>query len=264
MSGLPPFELLRPHDLDEALRAISADHVPFAGGTELLLAMKAGLFRPRALVDLKRLAQLTAVASTHDRLSIGGAATHRSVRLSEEASSLPILGDVLRNVGNPRVRAAGTLGGNLCFAEPKSDVTTLLVAMEATVELRTVDSVRQVPVSDFIVGPYTTVRHENELLTSIDIPLVERQIVYEKFQTMERPTVGVAVAEEADGSRRVVVGAVGIRPEVFPIGPGGAIDSMEIASQMEVIPDLTGGERYKRHVTSRTIEAALRNLGARS
>lgn len=264
MSHLPPFELLRPHDLNEALGAISADHVPYAGGTELLLAMKAGLFRPSALVDLKRLSQLTAVESRHDRLSIGGAATHRSVCLSEEASSLPILGEVLQRVGNPRVRAAGTLGGNLCFAEPKSDVTTLLVAMDATVELRTTDSVRHVPVSEFIVGPYTTVRNEDELLTSIEIPLVERRIVYEKFQTMERPTAGVAVVEKPDRSRRIVIGAVGVRPEVFTIGPGEAIDSTEIASQIEVIPDLTGCERYKRHVTSKTIDAAVRSLGARS
>ncbi|MDH3250375.1 MAG: FAD binding domain-containing protein, partial [Acidimicrobiia bacterium] len=118
---LPPFEHLRPGSLEAALDTISETAAPYAGGTELLLAMKAGLLRPDTLVDVKRIDRLTRVETAGDQMSIGAAVTHREA-LSDPAVRrlLPVLAEVLGRVGNPRVRAVGTLGGNLCFAEPKS------------------------------------------------------------------------------------------------------------------------------------------------
>ncbi len=264
MSVLPPFDLVRPHDLESALEAISSDYRPYAGGTELLLAMRAGLIRPAALVDLKQISNIRVVTIHDDILTIGGAATHRTVARSPEArSSLPVLSDVLERVGNVRVRSVGTIGGNLCFAEPKSDVAAVLTALEADVELTSTGSKRRVKVADFVLGPYTADLEDDELLTTVSIPLVAgRKVVYDKFQTMERPTVGVAAVEEPEGSRRVVVGAVGGRPETFEVPADGSPE--EIASRVEVIPDLTGGERYKRHIVAVMVTKALRRLGGTS
>lgn len=261
MSVLPPFDLVRPVDLGGVLEALSADHVPYAGGTELLLAMRAGLLRPSALVDIKRVPELSIVEERDGRVFIGGAATHHAVSKSAVVGGLlPSLGDVLNRVGNPRVRSVGTLGGNLCFGEPKSDVATILIALGAEVEVRSVEGSRVLPVADFVVGPYTTVLEENEILISISVPVVPgRRVVYEKFQTMERPTVGVAAVAEPDGSRHVVVGAVGGRPEQFEV-EAGVTSGSDIAATLEVIPDLTGGERYKRHVASVVVARSLGRL----
>ena len=262
MSVLPAFDLVRPQDLTAALEAISDDYRPYAGGTELLLAMRAGLIRPTGLVDLKRIAELNAVTTLDSDLVIGGTATHRSVaRSSSIAQNLPVLSEVLRQVGNARVRAVGTLGGNLCFSEPKSDVATVLVALDAHVEVASSISVRTLGVADFVLGPYTTDLADNELLTRILVPLVSgRKIAFDKFQTMERPTVSVAAVEEPDGSRRVVVGAVGGQPEVFAVEED-APD--QIGSLVEVIPDLTGGEKYKHHIVDVVVRTALKRLGGR-
>src|SRR5690606_24067693 len=121
-------------------------------------------------------------------------ATHHAVSRSSVTNTvLPALADVLERVGNPRVRSAGTLGGNLCFAEPKSDVTTLLLALGADLELRSAASRRTVAMSEFLVGPYASARESDELLVSISVPIVaDRRVAYLKYQTMERPTVGVA------------------------------------------------------------------------
>jgi carbon-monoxide dehydrogenase medium subunit len=260
---LPSFSLHRPHTLEEALETISEEDLPYVGGTELLLAMRQGLLRPRSLVDLKRVAELDRVEVLSDAIAVGGAVTHR--RLAADpgtAEVLPVVREVLNQVGNPRVQAAGTLAGNLCFAEPKSDVIPLLVALGADVTLTSSDGQRTVDVGSFVVGPYTTVRQPDELLTRISIPVVsDRTCVYLKYQIMERPTVGVA-ATRSNGLTRVVVGAAGMDIVVVE-SDNGVIDSAEVAQRLDPIPDLTGSVEYKRHVTSVFVDRALMALAAK-
>ncbi len=261
MSVLPSFEHLRPADLHEALDAISFDDPVYAGGTELLLAMRSGLLRPSSLIDIKRIPELDRIGQEDDDVVIGGTVSHAAATADPVVlSAAPVLPKVLAHVGNPRVRAFGTLGGNLCFAEPKSDVATILISLSADVELASKNGRRRLPVEDFIIGPYTTARNEGEILVSILIPPTADPMVYEKFQTMERPTVGVAARLLEDGSLRVVVGAVGGAPEPFDFSSVHEVNSGHIADRVEVIPDLTGSERYKRHVTRVVLGRTLAQL----
>jgi aerobic carbon-monoxide dehydrogenase medium subunit len=262
VSVLPDFHHQRPRTVEEALNLISYEVPAYAGGTELLLAMRAGLLRPEGLVDLKRIDALRMIELTSEALSLGGSVTH-SEAISDHRTweAAPVLVQVLERVGNPRVRASGTLGGNLCFAEPKSDVATLLIALEADVELLGPTGSRTLPVVEFVIGPYTTVRSDDELLTFIHIPrLLDRPAVYDKYQTMERPTVGVAASLTRAGRCRLVIGAVGGTPEMFEGDTPGALDPSDIADSVDVVPDLTGSERYKRHIVKLYADKALRRL----
>lgn len=261
MSVLPAFDHQRPSHLEDALASISESASPYAGGTELLLAMKAGLLRPDTLVDLKRIDLLLRIQTDGDPISIGGAVTHRRALLDTGIrQKLPVLAQVLERVGNPRVRAVGTLGGNLCFAEPKSDVATMLIALGASVRLVSAQASREVPVEEFVVGAYTTTRADDEILAEILVPLDRSRAVYEKFQTMERPTVGVAGSIAPDGSVRLVVGAVGGSPHLVRAGSLAAVDVDAITAELDVIPDMTGSDRYKRHITRLYIQRALTSL----
>ena len=266
MSVLPEFRHHRPTSIGEALALVSFEAPVYAGGTELLLAMRAGLFRPDALVDLKRIQELQRIEEVDGWLEIGGTVTHQAVIDDSAAlAAVPALIEVLEKVGNPRVRAAGTVGGNLCFSEPKSDVATMLIALEGEVSLESSAGRRSVLVSDYVVGPYTTSREEDEILTSVRIPIRDpRPAAYVKYQTMERPTIGVAAAITSAERCRVVVGAIGGMPEIFEAGSPEELDVAGISSSVEVIPDLTGSERYKRHIVSVYVDQALRRLeGAR-
>jgi aerobic carbon-monoxide dehydrogenase medium subunit len=262
MSVLPPFGHSRPGDLSQALTLVGSDDVPYSGGTELLLAMRAGLFRPSSLVDLKRVPELQAIGIVDDVLRIGGGVTHRSaIESPVVAEASPVLVEVLRGVGNPRVRAAGTLGGNLCFAEPKSDVGTILLALDASVELSSSAGTREVPVAEFFEGPYATVRADDEILTAILFPVgAERRVHYEKFATMERPTAGIAGVRYPDGRTRVVVGAAGPTPQSFEFSSPETVDVASIVASLEIIPDAAGGDRYKRHIVSLLIDRTLAQL----
>lgn len=264
MSVLPPFRLLRPRSVSEALGLVDYDRMAYAGGTELLLAMKEGLLRPTHLVDLKGIPGLDRVVESGDEVSIGALVTH--TRAADDPvlrSRLPGLAGVLTRVGNPRVRATGTLAGNLCFAEPRSDVAPALIAMGAEVEISSRDGHRRMAVGDLILGPYTTALQPGQLLTRIIVPVRPGlRFVYLKHQTAERPALGVALAVDSHVS--LVVGAVGLTPQVFCPDSLSEIDAHEIAGRVEVIPDMTGSEEYKRHLVEVYLRRALTEMGGES
>jgi carbon-monoxide dehydrogenase medium subunit len=258
---LPPFRLARPESLDQALEAIGEDAVPYCGGTELLLAMRAGLHQPDALVDVKRLPELAGIRQDGDHLVIGATERHMDIAADPLVRRhLPMLRRVEHAVGNARVRAQGSMGGNLCFAEPKSDVATALMALQAVLTLVSPRGRREVAVEDFIAGPYYADREPDELLVDIRVPVggPEVRATYVKFQVMERPTLGVAVTHVPDtGDCRVVVGAVGEVPAVWTFPSPDEVDVPTIVREVDPTPDLTGSERYKRHITDVYVRRAL-------
>jgi carbon-monoxide dehydrogenase medium subunit len=260
---LPEFALARPDTLDEALALLSEDRVPYCGGTELLLAMKMGLHRPDALVDIKRVPQLRGVRREGDEVVIGATTTHVAVAGDPVvAAAVPMLADVERRVGNARVRAQGSVGGNLCFAEPKSDLATALVALNASVVLQSPSGRRVVRVEDFVQGAYYAEREPGELLVDVRVPVVPgRRGAYLKFQVTERPTVGVAVVEDtATGACRVVVGAVGEVPLARDYQGLDQVDVPALVADLDPVGDLTGSVRYKREVAAVYVRRCLSTL----
>lgn len=259
---LPDFALVRPSTVAEAVAALDDDHLAVCGGTELLLAMKMGMIVPQALVDISRLPELGHLRVEGDELVIGAGVTHhRAGRDPQVRQRAAMLARVEDAVGNARVRAQGSIGGNLCFAEPKSDVATALIALDAEVVLAGPDGVRRMPVADFVVGPYTTDLDDRELLLEVRVPCDERnRATYLKFQTMERPTVGVAAAIAGDRVR-VAVGAVGPSPVYADFGALGDVDVDALLERVEPMADLTGSVEYKQHITGLYIRRALEELG---
>lgn len=261
---LPPFRLVRPTTLEGALSVLDDDHVPYWGGTELLLAMKAGLLGPATLIDLKRIPELRGIEREPDRLVIGAGMSHMEVAEDVTvAQTAPILGVVERRVGNARVRSQGTVGGNICFAEPRSDVTTILVALDAEVTLVSRTEERTVPIVDFLLGPYTTVRRPDEILTKFSIPLPAARGEYLKFQISERPTVAVAAVRLPSGAARVVVGAVNDRPIVVEGSNWSDIDPAVVVARTDPVGDLAGSVEYKRHVTEVYVRRILASMSER-
>ena len=132
---LPPFTLHRPGSVGQASRLLAGlgdDGAAYCGGTELLLAMKLGLASYEHLVDLKRVDALRGITQTGDGVRIGAASTHREIETSATLhAAYPELCAMIAQVANVRVRSVGTLGGNLCFADPHSDPASFLIAAGA-------------------------------------------------------------------------------------------------------------------------------------
>ena len=264
------FELHRPESVEDAvaLRMQLGDAAAlYAGGTELLLAMKLGVLDYDHLIDLKRVAALGGIGERDGAVRIGATATHREIETDAAVNAaLPALAALERHVANVRVRAAGTLAGNLAFAEPHADPPALLVALGARVELAGPGGTRELPVEDFIAGPYETELGEDELIAAITVPVLAPGVraAYRKFQVLERPAVGVAAVGRIEGGAfadapAVVVGAVDEQPVRVPadelVGAAcddaGALERLAAAAReaVEPVDDLSGSAEYKRHLT---------------
>lgn len=288
---LPRFAIHQPASLAEAsalLGHYGEDGRAYAGGTELLLAMKQGGLRYGHLVDLKTIAGLDAIQRRNGALHVGALATHLAIERSPVvAEHLPILAHVEQQVANVRVRASGTLGGNLSFGEPHSDPATLLLCLEARLHTSGPDGERVLDLPTFLVGSYETALGEAELLRSIEIPLLRpsQRAAYRKFQVHEYPLLGLAVVldldldepERAIREARVAVGSVGPTPrrsaaaETLLLGPLDQVrrrldDAAEaLADAADLLDDREGSAAYKRHLVHvflrRAFEAAASGEG---
>lgn len=188
------------------------------GGTELLLLLKLGLARPTYVVDLKRLPELTQLRRDGDTLVVGAATTHRQLERSPLVQdAFPELAAMERTVANVRVRAAGTIGGNVAFADPHSDVLTFLAVTDTEIVLAGTHGERSMPLTDFVRGPYETELLPGELLTAfrIPLPLPGRRVVHRKLAFHERPAVTVTCALDVEDGivrdARLGIGSVGPR-----------------------------------------------------
>jgi carbon-monoxide dehydrogenase medium subunit len=263
---LSDFELHRPTTVEDAvtLRVELGDSAAlYAGGTELLLAMKMGVLDYEHLVDVKRIASLRGITASDDELRIGAAATHREIETSPlVADRVPALANLARHVANVRVRASGTLAGNLAFGEPHADPSALLSALDASVDVVGASGRRRVPLDDFIVGAYETSLAEDELIEAVVVPLPDGELraAYLKFQVLERPTVGVAAVACNGGAPTVVVGAVDERP--VRVEAANNVDDLVEAAREAVDPvdDLSGSAEYKRHLTGEMVRRVLAQL----
>ena len=191
----------------------------YAGGTELLLAMKEGLVQYEHLINIKGVKGLNEVSAQNGTIKIGALCTHHQLERSAILrNQLPTLVKLEQNVANVRVRHAGTIGGNLCFAEPHADPGTLLLALNATMVVEKSSSKRKIPAAEFFVDAYETSLATDELLTEIRIPTpaAETRSAYVKFSYLERPSVGVALAFGFHGNLvsdvKIAVGCAGPAP----------------------------------------------------
>ena len=288
MSGLRPFALHRAESVEEASRLVAErgdEAMLYAGGTELLLLLKLGFVRPRWLIDVKRVPGLGEIAARDGDLVIGATVTHRQVERSPVARALcPLVAGVARHVANVRVRSVGTVGGNLAFADPHSDLATLFLAFDARVTLQSAAATRELPLADFVLGSYETARRDEELLTQARLRPWPAGAAgaYVKFGVHERPTLGVAVALFPNGgpgrvgAARVALGCVGPRPERLgrvedalrgcdpeEIGRRAGELGALAAEQADPADDLHGSAEYKRDMTRVFTERALALAAAR-
>jgi aerobic carbon-monoxide dehydrogenase medium subunit len=275
---LRPFRLHRPATIEEAtelLDELGSSAQPYCGGTELLLVAKLGLTDFTDLVDVKRIGELSGIEA-NGGLRIGAAMTHREIEHSEVVQQgWRSLATMERHVGNIRVRNVGTVGGNLCFADPHSDPATYLIAADGWVTARRGGSApREIPIEQFTRGPYQNALAPGELLVSVHVPAAgpESALVHQKISFSERPAITVAanltVSDGAVTSARLAVGSIGAVPQRLTaaeealLGTEDSERAAEVASH-EATPsaDANGSVEYKRQLVrvlvSRCVGGAL-------
>ena len=280
---LKPFTIhqpTNPQEASEMLRNYGWEAAPYAGGTELLVLMREGLSHYPHLVDVKTITDFNSISLVDGTLVIGAGTTHHQIETSETVlAHAPLLAEVEAQVANLRVRIAGTIGGNLCFAEPHSDPATLFTAWNgATFVLQSSEKTREVAATDFFHDLFVTDCAEDEVMTAIRLPLQAATVqgAFEKFAMLHRPSANVAcfinLVDAKIESAQIAVGAVG--PIPYRATEAEALLTQEIPTEALIrqvsdvtaqladpVSDIYGSADYKRHLvqvlTQRTLTRAI-------
>jgi carbon-monoxide dehydrogenase medium subunit len=252
----------------------------YAGGTELLLAMKEGLIHYERLINVKKLKGLSEIGADNGTIKIGALCTHHQLESSTLLQQrLPSLVKLEQNVANVRVRQAGSIGGNLCFAEPHADPGTLLMALGAKLIAENGSSKREIEAEDFFVDAYETALQDDELLTAIHVPVpgANARSAYLKFGYLERPSVGLAIALSLTGAMvgdvKIAVGCAGPAPkrvaeaEALLSGKSKEEAARNLAQAgiiagkaSQAISDLHGAQDYKEHIVGVLLKRAFQSV----
>jgi carbon-monoxide dehydrogenase medium subunit len=282
---IPTLRLHRPGSLAQAvglLAELGDEARIHAGGTELVLMLREGFLSAAHLVDIKGVAEAGVIRE--DRAAgmvvLGATARHDQIALSPLVRDrLPVLADLEGRLANQRVRNAGTIGGNLAFAEPHADPPALLVAAGARLRLVGRDGERDVPLDGWILGPYESDLAPGELLTEVRIPVPAPGTCfgYRRFKALERPSVTVAARLDVDDAgritaARVVLGCLGGAPQTIAAADellvGLELASLEAAlagvtdaveGEAQAASDPHGPGDYKRHLAGVLAARALRD-----
>ncbi|MNV28235.1 Carbon monoxide dehydrogenase medium chain [compost metagenome] len=265
------FDFLQPVSVSEAthmLADLGDECRIIAGGTALMLAMRQRMLTPTHLVSLGTLQDLKGIAYDETNgLRIGALALHADVACSPLVQAhYPMLASMASRVANPQVRNQGTIGGNLCYADPATDPPGCLMALDAQVVVTGTQGDRVMGIEEFLVGYYTTALAPDELLSEIRIapPRPGTSGVYSRFlrtAAEHRPLASVAASARRSGTTwqdiRIAVGASTPIPlrlrraEAFLAQGEATADRITeaadiVAADIEPVSDARGEAEYRR------------------
>jgi aerobic carbon-monoxide dehydrogenase medium subunit len=285
-----PFELAEPASLSEAIKLLDPHDEtirPIAGGTALMLMMKAGVYRPAKLVSLRKIERKYAtIAAAAKGLTIGAMTTLSDLERSAVVQEhVPLITRTLLTLSNVRVRNVATVGGAMAHGDPHMDLPPVLMALGASLTVAGPDGERSLLVEDLFSGYYETVLAKNELIVSVQVPAQRgKHAAYMKVTTGsvdDWPALGVAVIIEGDAntakSVRIVASAATEKAtrlkSAEAVLSGNRMDDRLIrraadaaAEETEFVSDVRGSVPYKRELmrvyVQRAVRAALDGSGA--
>jgi probable selenate reductase FAD-binding subunit len=280
---LPKFEYVAPSSVEEVFRLLREYQERarvLAGGTDLLVKLKKRVALADLIIDLNKISELSFIESVEDRLHIGGLTRVEQIRESPTVRMMaPALFEAISVMASPPIRNRATLAGNLCNASPAADTAPPLLVLEASVKLRSADGERDVPLTQFFLGPEQSVMKPDELLTEIIIPIQQGVSTFMKLGRRKAFTlsiVSVAAFARSDKGKfdeiRVALGAVAPTPvrarRVEETLKGSDVNEKNIEKAAELIKqevhpitDVRASAEYRREMSSILTKRVLKKVG---
>lgn len=276
----------RPSSVDEAVELLAAHDGAraLAGGQTLISVMKQRAAAPDVLVDLALLDELRGIALSADGSSIEIGAMTTSTAIVDSpviAKARPVLAEVTGTIADLQVRNRGTIGGNVCVNDPTNHLPPLLVALGASMTIRSRAGERVVPAEQFFLGVYLTAVDEGELLTRVSVPVAGAGT----GDAMSGLTLGMhgtyivsAAASVGEHGARIAIGCVDatpVRATAMESALGGDYSEASVraaaaglGASLDPPSDVHASADYRRHLAEvsairAVLEAAKRAKGSK-
>ena len=269
----PPFEYHAPATLDEALQLLAGGNGTYAlaGGQSLVQQMKFRQVKPSALVDLNGVSGLDVLEEREGELRVG--ALVRQQRLLEDelvAERWPLLREAARFVGYKETRRRGTVGGSLAFAAPWAELTAAAVALDAQIDVQSLNGERTIPARSFFRGPNATALEPGELIVRVRFPAPPARsgAAFHEVSARYRDYCQVAAAAviSLEGSAELVLLCVAETPYRVDASAAledeGALEGLLAAIEPE--DDIEVSALYRRRVAPVLARRALREAAERA
>jgi carbon-monoxide dehydrogenase medium subunit len=265
------FDHARPETLKEAFQLLGeyrSSACLIAGGTDVMVRLRAGRTPPRMVIDLKRIDALRPdFTESKTRLRIGARAVMSDLIADPRIQRhFPALVEAASVVGSIQIRNRATLAGNICNASLAADTAPVLLAHHAVVNLIGASGARSLPIQEFFKGPGRTAMSSGEIVESIDLPL-ESESTGAAFGRITRrygvdlATVNVCCLITSSGERRFAYGAVA-PPPILVSDHGG--DLQLLIAKASPISDVRGSREYREAmllvISRRALASALARL----
>ncbi|MDE0636096.1 MAG: xanthine dehydrogenase family protein subunit M [Candidatus Poribacteria bacterium] len=194
------FEYFEPTTLAEASRLFAQEHAQLlAGGTDLVIGMKAYTETPQSVISLQQIPDLDGITTDTDNgITIGAMTKVREVELSEDVQEHhTALAEGASEIGSIQIRNLATIGGNIAHASPAADTVAGLLVADAQVSIASAEGERTVPINELFTGPGQTVLKSGEIITQFHLPSPASGSHYIKHkirEVMDLAFIGVASA----------------------------------------------------------------------
>ncbi len=275
-------KFLEPFDFSEAASLLAehgADSKVIAGGVSVTLMIQQKLIAPSVLVSLGRISNGDFIQLEPDGLHIGALTKLRDIERSDIVKKFcPALAHTFSVVGNVRVRNQATIGGNLSAADYAADPPAMLTALDARVQVHGPEKKREISLSEFFLGFYTTALKPTEILTEIIIPQPARA-AYFKYTSISaegRPCIAVGAVADFDSDDlckdlRIAVGAAVETPQrvnsAEAMAHGSsltdelvAVIAEEYARTLDPLTDTRGSAWYRREMIRVFVKRVLEEV----
>lgn len=256
------FEFVKPASVADAVAALKDEEaMALSGGQTLIPTLKQRLAQPSKLVSLSGMAELVGVSVAGGAVAVKAATPHAVV--AAEAGAYPALAALAGGIGDPAVRARGTVGGSLANNDPSACYPAAALASGATIAT----DKREIAADDYFQGMFSTALDEGEIITAVSFPIPEKAAYVKFVQPASRfALVGVFVAKYPGGVRVAITGAsergvfrwekaeaaltANFAPE--------ALDGLALPAD-DMIADLHGSGEYRAHLCNVIAKRAVKN-----
>jgi 2-furoyl-CoA dehydrogenase FAD binding subunit len=249
------FDYVRAEHLDEALDVLGregSDARIIAGGQSLLAMLNMRLAKPKILIDIMRLPELSRIENKGGAITVGAGVRQATLlEWPELGSCLQLAALALPWTGHVQTRSRGTVCGSIAHADPSAELPLVLQALGGEVHLRSAKRRRRVAAKDFFAGMMATTRADEELIEAVSFPAVRDRCAFREVARRhgDFAIVACAAVKTSDGAR-LAIGGVADMPMVrdFPRLDGSALDDAlnGFAYELDARDDVHATARYRR------------------